>query len=309
MCFPGAFAGGGLPSHIVYMNITVIGLGLLGGSTALALKENLPESRIIGVDSSQQHAAQALTLGIADKILPLKTALEQANVVIVAVPVNTIVQLLPKILSTISDNTVVIDLGSTKERICQTVQSHPQRGRFVASHPIAGTERSGPVAAFSKLLPGKQMIFCDREHSDIDALEKADYLFRNKLQMQVSYMESAAHDRHIAYVSHLSHISSFALSNAVLEREKDEQSIFKMAGSGFSSTVRLAKSNPTMWAPIFMQNSQNIHQALSAYIDQLQQFRAWLEQQDEAEMYQWMENANAIKTILSGIPTEGQNKT
>ncbi|MEM9831412.1 MAG: prephenate dehydrogenase [Bacteroidota bacterium] len=291
------------------MNITVIGLGLLGGSTALALKEQLSENRVIGVDSSDKHAAQALTLGIADKVLPLQPALKQADVVIVAVPVNTIVQLLPNILSTISADAVVIDLGSTKERICQVVQDHPQRGRFVAAHPIAGTERSGPVAAFSELLPGKQMIFCDRDHSDIDALETANYLFRNNLRMRISYMESAAHDRHIAYVSHLSHISSFALSNAVLAREKDEQSIFEMAGSGFSSTVRLAKSNPAMWAPIFMQNSQNIHQALSAYIDQLQEFKAWLEQQDEAEMYQWMRDANAIKAILSGISTEDRNKT
>ncbi|WKN43796.1 prephenate dehydrogenase [Tunicatimonas pelagia] len=291
------------------MNISVIGLGLLGGSTALALKKDLPECRIVGVDTSEQHAAQALTLGIADKILPLQAAVRQAEVVILAVPVNTILGLLPDVLSHIGDRSVVVDLGSTKEQICQVADAHPRRKRFVAAHPIAGTERSGPVAAFTELLLGKQMIICDKEYSDIDALERVEYLFRNKLRMQISYMESAAHDRHIAYVSHLSHISSFALSNAVLEREKDEQSIFEMAGSGFSSTVRLAKSNPAMWAPIFMQNAQNVHQSLSAYIDQLQQFKTWLEQQDEAEMYQWMENANAIRAILSGIQTSEQNKT
>jgi len=291
------------------MNITVIGLGLLGGSTALALKERLPTCRVVGVDTSDQHAAQALTLGIADKILPLGAAIKQAEVVILAVPVNTILDLLPDVLSQIDDRSIVVDLGSTKEQICQIANSHPRRKRFVAAHPIAGTERSGPIAAFGELLPGKQMIICDKEQSDVDALEQVELLFRNKLRMQISYMESAAHDRHIAYVSHLSHVSSFALSNAVLAREKDEQSIFEMAGSGFSSTVRLAKSNPAMWAPIFMQNAPNIHQSLSAYIDQLQQFKTWLEQQDEAGMYEWMENANAIKTILSGIQTGEQNKT
>lgn len=291
------------------MNITVIGLGLLGGSTALALKERLPACRLVGVDTSDQHAAQALTLGIVDKILPLRAAVRQAEVVILAVPVNTILNLLPDVMSQIDTRAVVVDLGSTKEQICQVADTHPRRNRFVAAHPIAGTERSGPIAAFSDLLPGKQMIICDKEQSDIDALEQVEHLFRNKLRMKISYMESAAHDRHIAYVSHLSHVSSFALSNAVLAREKDEQSIFEMAGSGFSSTVRLAKSNPAMWAPIFMQNAQNVHQSLSAYIDQLQQFKTWLEEQNEAGMYEWMENANAIKTILSGIQTSEQNKS
>lgn len=291
------------------MNITVIGLGLLGGSTALALKEQLLECRIVGVDTSSQHAAQALTLGVADKILPLQSAVQQSEVVILAVPVNTIRDVLPDVLNLIDSKSVVVDLGSTKGLICQVAASHPRRSRFVAAHPIAGTERSGPIAAFSELLPGKQMIICDKEQSDIDALERIEYLFRNKLRMHISYMASDAHDRHIAYVSHLSHVSSFALSNAVLAREKDEQSIFEMAGSGFSSTVRLAKSNPAMWAPIFMQNAQNVHQSLSAYIEQLQLFKTQLEQQNEAGMYEWMEGANAIKTILSGIQTGEQNKT
>ena len=285
------------------MNIGIIGLGLLGGSTALALKECLPEAKIMGVDTSRQHAARALALGVADKILSLRKAVAQSDIVILAVPVDTMLNMLPGVLDTIPVRSVVVDLGSTKEQICQVADAHPKRGRFVAAHPIAGTERSGPDAAFKDLLTGKQMIICDKERSDIDALEKAENLFRRKLQMRISYMEGAAHDRHIAYVSHLSHISSFALSNAVLAKEKDESKIFEMAGSGFSSTVRLAKSNPSMWAPIFTQNSRNVGQALTAYIEQLQRFKTWLDQQDETQMYQWMEEANAIRDILSGIQT------
>jgi prephenate dehydrogenase len=290
------------------MNISIIGLGLLGGSTALGLKERLPEVRIIGVDTSRQHAAQALALGIADKILPLDEAVTQSDVVVIAVPVDTIVEVLPQVLDLVAESAAVVDLGSTKERICQVADNHPHRSRFVAGHPIAGTERSGPIAAFNDLLIGKQMIICDKERSDIDALELVEHIFRNKLQMQISYMGGAEHDRHIAYVSHLSHITSFALSNAVLAKEKDEQSIFEMAGSGFSSTVRLAKSNPTMWAPIFIQNARNVSQSLSAYIDQLQQFKVWLEEQDEGSMYRWMENANGIRTILSGIHSNEKNQ-
>lgn len=290
------------------MNISIIGLGLLGGSTALALREQFSEVRIIGVDTSRQHAAEALALGIADKILPLQEAVAQSELVVIAVPVDTIVDLLPQVLNALAERGVVVDLGSTKERICQSANAHACRSRFVAAHPIAGTERSGPEAAFSELLTGKQMIICDKERSDVDALEKVEYLFRNKLRMKISYMEAAAHDRHIAYVSHLSHISSFALSNAVLAKEKDEQSIFEMAGSGFSSTVRLAKSNPSMWAPIFRQNAHNVSKSLSAYIDQLQQFKNWLDEQNESQMYQWMENANAIREILSGIHSNEENK-
>lgn len=283
------------------MTIGIVGLGLLGGSTALALKEHLPGVQLIGVDTSQDHASEALRRGIADRILPLSEAVQHAEVVILAVPVDTMLRLLPPVLDKISAQGVVVDLGSTKEQICQVVDQHPLRGRFVAAHPIAGTERSGPEAAFRELLIGKQMIICDRARTDEDALARATHIFGEKLMMKISYMDSAAHDRHIAYVSHLSHITSFALSNAVLAKEKDEKSIFEMAGSGFSSTVRLAKSNPEMWTPIFSQNARNVGQALGAYIEQLQLFKTWLEQQNEEEMHRWMEDANAIKTILSGI--------
>lgn len=283
------------------MNVCIIGLGLLGGSTALGLKASSRRFRIVGVETNREHAAQALSFGIVNKILPLEEGIGQSDIIVVATPVNVIVKLLPQVLDLTTDKKVVVDLGSTKELICAEVTHHPNRSRFVAAHPIAGTEHSGPQAAFAKLLPGKQMILCERAKSDLDALDMVENLFRRKLKMRISYMNAADHDRHIAYVSHLSHISSFALSNTVLEKEKDERSIFEMAGSGFSSTVRLAKSSPDMWAPIFTQNTRNISKALEAYIKNLQQFKEILDTQDEKRSYEWMESANDIRRILLGI--------
>ena len=286
------------------MNICIVGLGLLGGSTALGLKAKNSDYRIIGVDNNREHAARALVGEIADKIMTLEQGVQSADIVILATPVSVIIRQLPQVLDILPRNWVVTDLGSTKEQICQTVVNHPKRGQYVAAHPIAGTERSGPDAAFPELLYHKQMILCDRERSDIEALELVENVFKLKLNMQISYMSAEAHDRHIAYVSHLSHISSFALSTTVLEKEKDERSIFEMAGSGFSSTVRLAKSSAEMWSPIFTQNTRNISEALDAYIKNLQAFKKIVDKQDEAESRRLIENANEIKRVLSGIEKE-----
>lgn len=283
------------------MNVCIIGLGLLGGSTALILKDKYSNVRIIGVDQSREHAAQALSHGIVDKVLPLDLGVSQADLVILATPVNNIIRLLPSVLDRLPDRSVVMDLGSTKETICRAADHHILRGRFVAAHPIAGTERSGPLAAFSELLPGKQMILCDIDHSDTDAREMVENVFLRQVGMQFNYMSATEHDRHIAYVSHLSHISSFALSNTVLTKEKDEQRIFALAGSGFSSTVRLANSSPSMWTPIFSQNNKNVSEALGAYIKSLQHFKEILDEDDELASYQWIQRANEIRRVLSDI--------
>lgn len=283
------------------MNICIVGLGLLGGSTALGLKSKDSSYRIIGVDNNRDHAARALVGEIADKIMTLEKGVLNADVTILATPVNVILKQLPQVLDILPRNAIVTDLGSTKELITEAVKDHPKRGQYVAAHPIAGTERSGPDAAFAELLIGKQMILCDREKSNIEALEMIENLFKLKLNMRMSYMESAAHDRHIAYVSHLSHISSFALSTTVLDKEKDELSIFEMAGSGFSSTVRLAKSSAKMWAPIFTQNTKNISSALGAYIKNLQRFKEMIDAEDEVASKQEIAKANDIKRILSGL--------
>ncbi|QNF34961.1 prephenate dehydrogenase [Adhaeribacter swui] len=282
------------------MRLCIVGIGLLGGSFALGLKDKFPGLTVIGVDSNPEHAQKALDLGIVQEILPLKAAVAQADLIVLATPVNAIVSLLPQVLDLISPAGVVIDLGSTKELICTAVKDHPKRKQFVAVHPIAGTENTGPEAAFASLLPGKTMIICEKENSNPEAVQMVEELCR-KLEMRISYMDAASHDLHLAYVSHLSHISSFALGITVLDKEKNEQNIFDMAGSGFSSTVRLAKSSPEMWAPIFTQNGKNISEALTSYIEKLQIFKKIIDQQDETGSYTLMKEANEIRRILQGI--------
>jgi len=279
------------------MNITVIGLGLLGGSFSLGLKAKHVHTHIVGVDNSAKHAAQALQLGLVDEVLPLVEAVAKADVVVLAVPVSAIAQLILPILDSLPESAMLMDFGSTKEQICELAESHPKRGQFVAAHPIAGTEYSGPEAAFAALLYEKTMIICEKEKSTPAALALAEQLCHD-LNMPLRYMQAAEHDLHLAYVSHLSHISSFALGITVLEKEQDEKNIFDMAGSGFSSTVRLAKSSPQMWAPIFSQNRKNVSQALDSYIAQLQLFKEAIGAEDEAQASALMAKANNIRRIL-----------
>jgi len=219
---------------------------------------------------------------------------------VVAIPVNVIVEQLPIILSNISDNTLVIDAGSTKEAICQAVKNHPRRRNFLATHPIAGTEFSGPSSAIHSLYKGQTNIICQVEETAFKLQEKALKLF-DGMGMRIRYMKPKAHDQHIAYVSHLSHISSFMLGKTVIEKEKNERDIFDMAGSGFESTVRLAKSSPEMWTPIFRQNKINILKTLEEYIANLSQFKHHIENDDFDSIYQEMKSTNHIKEILKGI--------
>lgn len=282
------------------MNICIIGVGLLGGSFALGLKEKVTNLHFIGVDNKPNHAIKALEIGLVNEILPLHEAVLKADLTVLAIPVNSIVNLLPTIMDLLPANGTLIDFGSTKELICRVVDNHPKRHQFVAVHPIAGTENSGPEAAFSELLHHKIMIICDREKSRPESVKLVED-FCEKLQMRLRYMDSASHDLHLAYVSHLSHITSFALGATVLEKEKDEENIFNMAGSGFSSTVRLAKSSPEMWAPIFTQNGRNISEALDSYIKKLQEFKSFIDTQDEMATFDLMQKTNEIRRILNGI--------
>ncbi len=282
------------------MIISIIGTGLLGGSFALAVREKYPKVRFIGVDASMVHGQLAVAKGLVDEVLPFEQAVSQSDLVVLATPVNTIIELLPAVLATLPDYGTVVDLGSTKETICAVVDDNPRRSQFVATHPMAGTENSGPGAAFRELLPGKNLIICDREKSRPDSLILVESIFRD-IGMKLFYMTPKEHDLHLAYVSHLSHISSFALGLTVLEKEKDEQAIFDMASTGFSSTVRLAKSSPAMWAPIFDQNRQNVSQALADYIEFLQQFKAAIDTQDVNQSFDFMNRANVIRRVLEGI--------
>ncbi|WP_020601060.1 prephenate dehydrogenase [Spirosoma panaciterrae] len=282
------------------MTVSIVGIGLLGGSFALAVREKYPKMHFIGVDTSAVNGQLALAKGIVDAVLPLPEAIAQSTLVVLATPVNTIIDLLPTVLDLLPAGATVVDLGSTKETICAIADAHPKRTQFVAAHPMAGTENSGPGAAFRELLPGKNLIICDREKSNPDSLNLSESLFRD-IGMKLFYMTPQEHDLHLAYVSHLSHISAFALGLTVLEKEKDEKAIFNMASTGFSSTVRLAKSSPQMWAPIFDQNRINVSDALAAYIEFLQQFKQVIDEQDINSSLEFMQRANVIRRVLEGI--------
>ncbi|GAB3737169.1 prephenate dehydrogenase [Spirosoma lituiforme] len=282
------------------MVVSIVGIGLLGGSFALAIREKYPRMRFIGVDTSVVNGQLALAKGIVDEVLPLEEAVAQSTLVVLATPVNIIIDLLPTVLDHLPPGATVVDLGSTKGLICDVADVHPKRAQFVAVHPMAGTENSGPGAAFKELLLGKNLIICDREKSRTDSLTLTESLFRDA-GMRLFYMNPQEHDLHLAYVSHLSHISAFALGLTVLEKEKDEQAIFDMASTGFSSTVRLAKSSPAMWAPIFDQNRANVSDALSAYIEFLQQFKQVIDDQDVHTSLDFMQRANVIRRVLDGI--------
>ena len=281
------------------MNVFVIGIGLIGGSMMLDIKSNYPEATIYGIDTSEAHLEKALELGVIDVKATL-TDLEKANIVIVSIPVDVQLSVLPKVLDLVSDNALVMDVGSTKEDICLAVKEHPKRRNYLAMHPIAGTEFSGPTAAHEGLFEKKTNIICEVEKTAFKLQETALDIF-SKLGMRIRYMDPKSHDKHLAYMSHLSHISAFMLGKTVIEKEKNERDIFDMAGSGFASTVRLAKSSPAMWAPIFEQNKTNVIETLDEYINNLQQFKELMKQNDFTEIYNEMESTNHIKQILNGI--------
>ncbi|NJB83241.1 prephenate dehydrogenase [Wenyingzhuangia aestuarii] len=280
------------------MLVTVIGLGLIGGSLALELKKRLGYT-VYGVDTNPENAQKALELGIIDKIITLQE-IGESDIVVLAVPVNYLSDLANQVLNFIKNDAIVFDMGSTKEKLCKTVENHEKRSNFVAVHPIAGTEHSGPEAAIYNLFDHKVNIICDKELSSPDAIAKVLTIFE-ALQMRTTFMNSVEHDKHIAYVSHLSHISSFMLGKTVLEKEKNEKNIFDMAGSGFESTVRLAKSSPNMWSPIFIENKENILSSLNEYIDNLITFKNLIIQENSSGLQQTMKETNHIKEVLKGI--------
>jgi prephenate dehydrogenase len=281
------------------MKLYVIGIGLIGGSMALDLKKIYPNIEVIGVDTNEAHLEEALARGIIDKKGSLKD-IDQADRVILSIPVKDSLALLPTLLDQLNENALLWDVGSTKAALCKAVEEHPKREQYLAAHPIAGTEFSGPKAAHVGLFEGKPQILCETHKTRPDLLSWAKTSFR-QMGMYLRFMEANSHDKHMAYVSHLSHISSFMLGKTVLEQEEDEQNIFDLAGSGFESTVRLAKSSPDMWAPIFEQNKTNVLSILSSYIENLENFKRKLENDDIADLHQQMKHTNQLTTILNGI--------
>ena len=279
--------------------IYIIGVGLIGGSFALEIKKIFPDSNLIGIDNSKENLDQAMNLGIIDEIGSIDD-ISNPFMILLAIPVKSIINILPNVLDKSTQDTVVIDFGSTKNSICKSVINHKNRSNFVAAHPIAGTEFSGPNAAHYGLFDNKNIIICEHEKSNDNIINTALEIF-SKMKMIVSYMDSISHDKHIAYVSHLSHLSSFMLGKTVMDEEESEKNIFDMAGSGFESTVRLAKSSPKMWTDIFDDNKANVLKSLSDYINNLELIKDLIESNKFEELESQLKKTNYIKKILKGI--------
>jgi len=280
-------------------NIFVIGVGLIGGSLCLDIKKIYPKVKIFGIDNSEDNLDLAVKLNLIDSKSSLDN-LYKADLVLISTPVDVANKIIIDVLNTINGKSLVIDFGSTKTNICSKVNNHKKRKNYLASHPIAGTEFSGPKAAFPGLFSNKTIILCDTEKTDTNLLKTAEKIF-TCMKMNIRYMDSLSHDKHIAYVSHLSHISSFMLGKTVMDKEKNENNIFDMAGSGFESTVRLAKSSPEMWTPIFELNKENIVESLEEYIMNLNNFKNLLQNDKFGELKNQMIQTNYIKNILKGL--------
>jgi prephenate dehydrogenase len=278
------------------MTITIIGTGLIGCSLANRLKETGFSNRIIGVDNKPENLSTAMELGWIDENLPLTEAICQSQLIIIAIPVDTTLEILPELLDKLN-NQVIMDVGSTKGVICNAVSNHTKRGRFVATHPMWGTEKDGPGSVVKNAFTGRVAVICEKEKTDADALLLVQDLY-TRIGMELVFMDSDVHDVHAAYVSHISHIASYALSLTVLEKEKEEDAIFELASGGFESTVRLAKSNPAMWVPIFRQNKENVLDVLNEHITQLRKIKNCLEKDNFTYLQELIENANKIKRIL-----------
>jgi prephenate dehydrogenase len=281
----------------MFDTVTVVGVGLIGGSFSLALKDRGLVKKVIGVSRSGATAQKALALGIVDEVSVLEEAVKRSDLIYVAIPVDVTLPVMKTVLDLITNKQIVADAGSTKKALCHSLNHHPNRSRFVATHPMWGTEYSGPEAAVHNAFQGRTCVICEREKSDAEALALIEKVY-NILGMSLVNMDAESHDVHAAYVSHISHITSFALANTVLEKEKEEDAIFELAGGGFESTVRLAKSSPDMWGPIFMQNRENVLDVLNEHIMQLRKFKSCLEKENYDYLQELMENANKIKRIL-----------
>jgi prephenate dehydrogenase len=281
----------------MFNTVTIVGVGLISGSFSLALKERALVKKVIGVSRTEASAQKAIELGLIDEALPLEEAVKQADLIYVAIPVDATIGVMQQVMDLITDKQIVVDAGSTKQALCEAMAGHPMRHRFVATHPMWGTEYSGPEAAVRNAFAGRSCVICEKEKSDAAAVAIIEDVYR-QLGMHLVYMEADSHDMHTAYISHISHITSFALANTVLEKEKEEETIFDLAGGGFESTVRLAKSNPAMWVPIFKQNREHVLDVLNEHISQLRKFKACLEKENYTYLQELIEQANKIKRIL-----------
>ena len=282
----------------MFDTITIVGVGLISGSFSLALKDRGMVRNVVGVSRTRASLDKALELGLIDEALPLEDAVKKSDLIYVAIPVDATIPVMKQVMDLINERQIVADAGSTKGALCASLADHPLRRRFVATHPMWGTEYSGPESAVRDAFAGRSCVICEKEKTDPDALATLEKIYTD-LGMNLVYMDADSHDMHAAYVSHISHITSFALANTVLEKEKEEDAIFELAGGGFESTVRLAKSNPAMWLPIFKQNRENVLDVLNEHIAQLRKFKSCLEKENYPYLQELMENANKIGKYLN----------
>ena len=282
---------------MTFDSITIVGVGLISGSFSLALKDKGLVRNVIGVSRTPESVRKALDLGLIDEALPLEEAVKKSDLIYVAIPVDVTIPVMKQIMDLVTDRQIVADAGSTKAALCASLAGHPMRSRFVAMHPMWGTEYSGPEAAVRDAFRDRACVICEKEKSAPDAVETMERLYTD-MGMHMVYMDANSHDMHAAYISHISHITSFALANTVLEKEKEDSAIFELAGGGFESTVRLAKSSPAMWLPIFMQNREHVLDVLNEHIAQLRKFKSCLEKENEDYLRELMENANKIRRII-----------
>ena len=279
--------------------VGIIGIGLIGGSIAKGLRASGWASELIGIEANPAHAIKALSLRLVDEVLPLAEAIDRVDIFVCATPVDILVQIIPNVLDQLKPGQIVIEVGSTKTPVYEALKNHPKRGQFVSTHPMAGTEFSGPEAAVDGLFIGKRGVICDKELSSPEAIETIESLYRDGLGMNLIYMESIDHDVHTAYISHISHICSFALANTVLEKEKNEERIFELASTGFESTVRLAKSSPETWSQIFHQNQENLMDVLDEYINTLLKYKGLMLSGSYDKLKDELGKANDIGRILN----------
>lgn len=279
--------------------LCIVGVGLISGSFALSLKDKGFAKHVIGVSKTKASEEKALALGIIDEALPLEEAIAKSDLIYIAIPVDATVPVSINILNLIDEHHIVADAGGTKHALCKAIEMHPKRARYVATHPMWGTEFSGPEAAVHNGFSGRSCVICEKEKSDTDAVVVVENIYTT-LGMNLVYMQAESHDIHAAYISHISHITSFSLANTVLEKEKEEDAIFQLAGGGFESTVRLAKSSPATWVPIFKQNRENLLDVLNEHITQLRKFKACLEKENYDYLYELIANANKIEKVLNG---------
>ncbi len=279
--------------------VGIIGIGLIGGSIAKGLRSSGWASELIGIEANPAHAIKALSLRLVDEVLPLAEAIDRVDIFVCATPVDVLVQIIPHVLDQLKPGQIVIEVGSTKTPVYNALKNHPKRAQFVSTHPMAGTEFSGPEAAVEGLFMGKRGVICDKELSSTDTIETIESLYRDGLSMNLIYMESIDHDVHTAYISHISHICSFALATTVLEKEKNEERIFELASTGFESTVRLAKSSPETWSQIFHQNQENVIDVLDEYINTLLKYKGLMLSGSYDKLKDELGKANDIGRILN----------